>query len=140
MNMKTITTLLILSATLCSIQSSNANNDQSLENPPSISIDFGDEVIEPKGIRKADQIDSILEEYALKKYKDYRVIGTLCTVDKRKRFIKTLFLENSDEDSQCIIFDMTAVYKRLAKSSDKKTRTKIKELIEWHKPDKPSQE
>ena len=124
MNMKKITTLLILSAILCSIQLSSANDKQSLENPHSISIDFGEEIIEPKGIRKSDQIDAILEEYAQNKYKDYRVIGALCTIDKRKRFIKILFLENSDEDSQCIIFDMTAVYKRFAKSSDKKRELK----------------
>lgn len=101
----------------------------------STGLDFKD-AIAPKGIRKAGQIDKIQKEYVERKYENYRISFNMYLMDSKNRYIEVLFLENEDGEEAHVAFDMTDVYKRLGKSSDRATREKIKELIGWHTPKK----
>lgn len=95
-------------------------------------------VLDLKGIKNYDMLELARNEYIRKHYDGYQVQGEGFTMIG-DRYILTVSLTNHEDENninnlKLIYFDMTDAYKKLSKSKDKKTREKIKELENDHKP------
>lgn len=84
-----------------------------------------------RGIKKIDQIKNQQQEYIRKHYEGYHFLGDMLTMNKG-RFIQILTLRNDEGQIKLLFFDMSDAYKRLEKSSDKKTRLRVKEIEDLH--------
>jgi len=91
-------------------------------------------ILDLKDIKKYSQLEYQLEEYIRKHHEGYEVLGRMFTMDEDSHFILIFSLKNEEGKMEIVYFDMTDVYGKLSKSSDKETRKKIKELKNKHEP------
>lgn len=87
-----------------------------------------------KKIDKYSQIKEVQRKYIDKQYSNYYIAIEIFTMDKNGRSIQFFVLRDDEGHTARIYFDLTDTYKRLSKSRDKKTRDKIRELEDSHKP------
>lgn len=125
---KYITIALITTFSAITVQSFGAENENSVASASEFSKVI---VLSPKEIKTVDRIRPVQEDYIRKHYEGYRIIFNMYTKDSKDCPIEVFALENDENKTAYVTFDMSQVYKKL-KVKNKETREKIELLEKKH--------
>lgn len=85
-------------------------------------------ILDHKGIKTFEQMENLIDDY-IRKNHDGQVLRGSSLSKENGKYILTCATFNEDDKMLILAFDVTKIFNKLLKSSDKKTKEEIKKYI-----------
>lgn len=135
--MKPVNIKIIITTCIFSIFISSSYSDQALPVQNKVEIEELKEsvknmdnpiILDHKGIKTFEQMENLIDDYIRKNHDDQVLRGSSLSKENGK-YILTCATFNEDDKMLILAFDVTKIFNKLLKSSDKKTKEEIKKYI-----------
>ena len=135
--MKPANIKIIITTCIFSIFISSSYSDQALPVQNKVEIEELKEsvknmdnpiILDRKGIKTFEQMENLIDDY-IRKNHDGQVLRGSSLSKENGKYILTCATFNEDDKMLILAFDVTKIFNKLLKSSDKKTKEEIKKYI-----------
>ncbi|WP_290566133.1 hypothetical protein [Akkermansia sp.] len=135
--MKPANIKIIITTCIFSIFISSSYSDQALPVQNKVEIEELKEsvknmdnpiILDHKGIKTFEQLENLIDDY-IRKNHDGQVLRGSSLSKENGKYILTCATFNEDDKMLILAFDVTKIFNKLLKSSDKKTKEEIKKYI-----------
>ncbi len=135
--MKPANIKIIITTCIFSIFISSSYSDQALPVQNKVEIEELKEsvknmdnpiILDHKGIKTFEQMENLIDDY-IRKNHDGQVLRGSSLSKENGKYILTCATFNEDDKMLILAFDVTKIFNKLLKSSDKKTKEEIKKYI-----------
>lgn len=135
--MKPANIKIIITTCIFSIFISSSYSDQALPVQNKVEIEELKEsvknmdnpiILDHKGIKTFEQMENLIDDY-IRKNHDGQILRGSSLSKENGKYILTCATFNEDDKMLILAFDVTKIFNKLLKSSDKKTKEEIKKYI-----------
>ena len=135
--MKPANIKIIITTCIFSIFISSSYSDQALPVQNKVEIEELKEsvknmdnpiILDHKGIKTFEQMENLIDDY-IRKNHDGQILRGSSLSKENGKYILTCATFNEDDKMLILAFDVTEIFNKLLKSSDKKTKEEIKKYI-----------